>query len=83
MSRRTASDKVIHCKEFIIAKNIQCDGYKSGLVSMVYTFFDKKSFGVNTSGGAVTRANKSAKSEVIPNQSPSDVATRQLAEKVQ
>ena len=36
---------------------------------MVYKFFDKKSSGVNTSGGAVSRADKSAvKSEIMSKQ---------------
>ena len=37
LARRTASDNV--------AKNRKCDGYKRGLASMVYKFFDKKSKG--------------------------------------
>ena len=42
---------------------------------MIYNFFDKKSSGVNISGGAVTRTNKSAvKSDFMSNQRPSDLA---------
>ena len=51
--------------------------------SLVYKFFGKKSFGANTSGGAVTYAgsetitmlDKSAvDSEIMQNQHPSDLA---------
>ena len=48
LSRRTASEKVLRNKAFSIAKNQKCDGYQSGLASMVYTFFYEKS-----SGGAI------------------------------
>ena len=42
---------------------------------MIYNFFHKKSSGVNISGGAVTRTNKSAiKSDFMSNQRPSDLA---------
>ena len=43
--RRTASDKILRDKAFNIAKNPKYDGYQSGLVSMVYKYFDKKSTG--------------------------------------
>ena len=45
LERRTASDKVLSDKSFNIAKNPKYDGYKRGLASMVYKFFDKKSKG--------------------------------------
>ena len=48
-ARRTASDKFLRNKGFNIAKNMKYDGYKGGLASMVYKFFDKKS----TSGSGV------------------------------
>ena len=48
LSKRTAADEVLRDKVFNIAKNRKYDGYQRGLVSMVYTFFDKK-----TSGGTV------------------------------
>ena len=43
LKRRTASDKTLRDKAFIIAKNPKYDGYQRGLASMVYTFFEKKS----------------------------------------
>ena len=43
IARRTASDKVLRDKAFIIAKNAKYNGYQRGLASMVYKFFDKKS----------------------------------------
>ena len=42
---RTKSDKVLKDKAYDIASNLEYDGYQRGLVSMVYTFFDKKSMG--------------------------------------
>ena len=53
LPRRTASDKILHDKAFNIAKNAKHDGYQKGIASMVHNFFDKKSFGPNTSGGAI------------------------------
>ena len=42
---------------------------------MAYNFFDKKSSGVNISGGAIVRINKFAtKSDYMSNQRPSDLA---------
>ena len=34
LARRTASDKVLRCKTFNIAKNPKYDGYQRGLASM-------------------------------------------------
>ena len=45
LARRTASDRTLRDKAFNIAKNPKYDGYKRGLASIVYTFFDKKSAG--------------------------------------
>ena len=45
IARRTASDKVSRDKAFDIAKNPKYDGSQSGLASMVYKFFDKRSKG--------------------------------------
>ena len=35
-------------KAFNIAENLKYDGYHRGLASMVYKFFDKKTFGGGT-----------------------------------
>ena len=43
LKRKTFSNKVLRDKAFNIAKNAKYDGYQSGLVSMVYKLFDKKS----------------------------------------
>ena len=68
LPRRTASDKVLRDKAFIIAKNRKYDGCQRGLASMVYECFDKKvSGGANTSDSAL-------KNEIIPNQHRSDLA---------
>ena len=45
LKRRTFSDKVLRDKAFNIGKNSKYDGYQTGLASMVYKFFDKKSTG--------------------------------------
>ena len=41
LTRRTASDKILHDKAFNIAKNPKHDGYQRGLASMFFKFFDK------------------------------------------
>ena len=43
LKRRTFSDKVLRDEAFNITKNPKHDGYQTGLASMVYEFFDKKS----------------------------------------
>ena len=43
--RRTVSDKTLRDKAFNIAKNLKCDAYHRGLLSMVYKFFVKKTSG--------------------------------------
>ena len=45
LTRRKACDKILSDKAFNIAKNPNYDGYQLGLASMVYEFFDKKTFG--------------------------------------
>ena len=45
LPRRTATDKVFRDKGFGIAKNLKYDGYKCGIASLVYKFFDEKSSG--------------------------------------
>ena len=42
LTKRTASDKILHDKAFNIAKNLKYDGYQKGLASMVCKFFEKK-----------------------------------------
>ena len=56
LTRRTASEKVLHEKAFDIIKNWKHDGYQRGLASMVYNYFNKK-----TSGGTVKNENISNK----------------------
>ena len=41
------SGKILCDNAFNIAKNPKCDGYQSGLASMVYKFFDKKISGIS------------------------------------
>ena len=42
LARRTASDKVLNDKAFIISKNPKYDGYQRSLATMVYKLFDQK-----------------------------------------
>ena len=41
LTRKTASDKILHNKAFNIAKNLKYDGHQDGPTSFVYKFFDK------------------------------------------
>ena len=43
LPKRTAADKVLRDKAFKFASDQKYDGYQSGLASMIYKFFDKKS----------------------------------------
>ena len=43
LTKRIESDKFLRDKAFKIASNPKYDGYKTGLASVVYTIFDKKS----------------------------------------
>ena len=45
LTKRTLADNILRDKAFNIAKDPKYDGYQSGLASMVYKFFDKKSKG--------------------------------------
>ena len=58
LARRIASDKILRDKKFNVAKNPKCDGYRRGLASIVYKFFDKKSTG---SGYPLPSANNDRK----------------------
>ena len=42
LTKRTASDKILHDKTFDIGKNPKYDGYQRGLALMAYEPFDKK-----------------------------------------
>ena len=44
LNRRTFAANVLTDKAFNIAKDPKYDGYQRGLASMVYNFFDKKTF---------------------------------------
>ena len=61
LAGRIASDKVLRDKAFNIAKNARYDGYKRGLASIVYKFFDKKSAG----SGVNTHANNEKLAEEL------------------
>ena len=57
LAKRTESDKVLRDKAFKIASDPKYDCYQTGLASMIYMFFDKKSSGRPV---AASLANKSA-----------------------
>ena len=40
LTQRIATDKLLREKVFNVAKNPKYDGYRSGLASMVYKFFE-------------------------------------------
>ena len=44
LNRRTAAEKVLRNKAFNTSKNPKYDGYQRRLSSMVYNFFDKKTW---------------------------------------
>ena len=48
LNRRTITDKVLRDKAFNISKNPKYDGYRRGIASMAYKFFDKKNFRWNS-----------------------------------
>ena len=50
---RTKSDKVLRAKAYDIASNPEYGGYQSGLASMVYKFFDKKSVGSGIASSSI------------------------------
>ena len=64
LAKRTAADKVLRDKAFNIAKNPKYDGYQTGLASMIYKFFDKKSKG----SGVTALANKSTIKSIPQNE---------------
>ena len=56
LTKRTDFDKILGDKTFNMGKNPKYDGYKRGIASMVYKFFDK-----NNSGDTVKNENISNK----------------------
>ena len=46
VTRRTASEKILHDKAFDIAKYPKNYRYQRGLASMVYKLFDEKTSGI-------------------------------------
>ena len=69
LAKGTQSDKVLRDKAFKIANDPKYNGYKRGLFSMVYKFFDKRSSG----SGA----------DAEPNYQPADELHRQIIRKLQ
>ena len=45
LTRRTASNKILHNKVFNLAQNLKYYGYQKSLASMVYDFFERKTSG--------------------------------------
>ena len=44
LSRRTASDKILRDKAFIITKNPKYDGHQRALASVIWKVFEEKAF---------------------------------------
>ena len=76
LSRRTASHKVLCDNAFNIAKILKYDGYQCRLALLVYNFFDKKSSGVYTSGGAI-------KSRIMLKQQLADELQKSITRKLE
>ena len=58
------SDKVLRDKTFNYSKNPNYDGYQRGLISMVYSYFDKKNAtgtGIGIASDAVSKNQQLAK----------------------
>ena len=58
LTRRTASDKILHDKAFNIAKNPKYDGYQREFASIVYKCFDKKPSATRSRSEALATRNK-------------------------
>ena len=54
LTRRTTPDKELCDKAFNVAKNPKCDGYQRGLISMIYKYFDKKTFGATVKNETIS-----------------------------
>ena len=65
--KRTQSDKSLKDKAFNIAKNPKYDEYQRGLVSMVYTFFDKKSSSLKDKSSSASGIDKENKGNYLQN----------------
>ena len=70
LTRKTASDVILHDQSFDIAKNPKYDRYQRGLGSMVYNFFDKKS---------TSLVDKSAPGSGVKNE---NMSNKELADKL-
>ena len=84
LTKRTTSDKILCDKAFNIAKNPKYDGYKRGLASMVYKFFDKKSGGaaIFARSDTLTMQNIFAvENEKISNKKLAEVLRKQIIRK--
>ena len=78
LNRRTTAHKVLHYKVFNIAKNPKNYGCQCELASMIYKFFDEKTF-----GGATTLANKSAiENEIISNKKLAEALHKPIIRKI-
>ena len=61
LTKKTVEDKILKNKAFDIAKDPKYDGYRRGLASMVYKFFDSK---VSGSGGKLIPENEQLANEL-------------------
>ena len=73
LKRRTFSDKVLRDKPFNIAKNPKYDGYQTGLASMVYKFFYKKSASLTDKSAAGSGVNMHSNNEKLAEELPKPI----------
>ena len=64
LTKRAAADKILRNRAFNIAKDPKYDGYQTGLASMVYKFFDKKSKGSGVVNTKLTPENQQLAKEL-------------------
>ena len=78
LTTRTASNKIFRDKAFNIVKNTKYDRYQSGLASVVYKFFDKKSFAACARSQTLATRNKFAGGAIKKD----NISNKELAEEL-
>ena len=78
LTTRTASNKIFRDKAFNIVKNTKYDRYQSGLASVVYKFFNKKSFAARARSQTLATRNKFAGGAIKKD----NISNKELAEEL-
>ena len=79
LTRRTASDAILHHKAFNIAKNPKYYGYRKGIASLVDKFFDKKTPALPARPETLATRDKSASGSGIKIQ---NMSNKELVQKL-